>query len=212
MEHTLGQSFEFLSSILRCRANTVEYKNLKRQLNKAELDALKQLQSKPYLATQKAKQQTATRSQNIMHHARSLTLMAPQSVGSWSDSIADVDEGRSTTSSTQYFNISQNSMPITAVGDETIPTIDLRRTENDVDKESMHGVLTHYAHAIAGAATEASNHPNDKDREFHLDLQFAKFENAMAFATNHGLTDIGTCTEGQRRGADRKRRRKKKRK
>ena len=68
----------------------------------------------------------------------------------------------------------------------------------------MHHVLTHYAHAIAGAAAEVSKHPKDKDREFHLDLQFAKFENAMDFATNHGLTDNGACAEGQGRGTDRK--------
>ena len=99
---------------------------------------------------------------------------------------------------------------MTTVGDETLPTNDLRSTEHDVDKETMHDVLTHYAHAIAGAATEVSNHPKDKDREFHLDLQFARFENAMDFATNLGLTDNGACAEGEGRGADRKRRKKKK--
>ena len=204
MEHTLAQSFELLSSILRCKANTVEYKNIKGQLNQSELDALKQLQSKQYLATQKAKQQTATRSQQTPHHEHALTPMAPQSAGSCNGSITDVDD-RAT--STQFFDISQDRLPMTTVGDETLPTNDLRSTEHDVDKETMRDVLTQYAHAIAGAAAEVSNHPTCKDREFHLDLQFAKFENAMDFATNHGLTDNGARAEG----AERKRRRKKKR-
>ena len=132
MEHTLAQSFELLSNILRCIANTVEYKNLKGQLNKAELDALKQLQSKQYLAKQRV-----TRSPQISHHERALTPMAPHSVGSCNGSITDVGEVRPTASSTQYFNISQDRLPITTVGDETLPTIDLRRTEHEVDKEAM---------------------------------------------------------------------------
>ena len=116
-----------------------------------------------------------------------------------------------TASSTQYFNISQDRLPTTTVGDEALPAFDLRRTEHEADKEAMRDVLTHYAHAIAGAATEVSNHPNDKDREVHLALQVAKFENAMDVATKHGLTGNFACGEVERRGADRKRRKKKKR-
>ena len=200
MEHTLAQSFELLSNILRCIANTVEYKNLKGQLNKAELVALKQLQTKQYLAKQKV-----TRSQQTSHHEHALTPTAPHSVGSCNWSITDVDEVRSTASSTQYFNISQDRLPITTVGDEALPTIDLRSTEHEVDEEAMHDVLTHYAHALADAAAEVSNHPNDNEREFHLHLQIAKNENAMDIATNHGLIDDGACAD-----VNRKRRKKKK--
>ena len=128
MEHTLAQSFELLSNILRCIANTVEYKNLKGQLNKAELVALKQLQTKQYLAKQKV-----TRSQQTSHHEPT----TPHTVGSCNGSITDVDEVRSTASSTQYFKISQDRLPITTVGDETFPMIDLRSTECEVEELSL---------------------------------------------------------------------------
>ena len=202
MEHTLAQSFELLSRTLRCRANTVDYKNLKGQLNKAELDALKQLQSKQYLAKQKV-----TRSQQTSHHEPT----TPHTVDSCNGSITDVDEVRSTASSTQYFKISQDRLPITTVGDETLPTIDLRRTEHEVDKEGMSDVLTLFAHAIADAGAEVSNHPNDKEREFHMHLQIANFENALDFATKHGLIDEMVCADVEGKGVNRKRKKKKRR-
>ena len=185
MEHTLAQSFELLSNILRCIANTVEYKNLKGQLNKAELVALKQLQTKQYLAKQKV-----TRSQQTSHHEHALTPTAPHSVVSCNGSITDVDEVRSTASSTQYFNISQDRLPITTVGDENpFPTIDLRITECEVTEEAMLEVLTYYTHTIANAGVEVENHPNDKEREFHMDLQIANMENTIDIAKKLGLYD-----------------------
>ena len=198
MEHTLAQSFELLSNILRCIANTVEYKNLKGQLNKAELVALKQLQTKQYLAKQKV-----TRSQQTSHHEPT----TPHTVDSCNGSITDVDEVRST----QYFTISQDRLPITTVGDETLPMIDLRMTEHEVDKEDMSDVLTLFAHAIADAGGEVSNHPNDKEREFHMHLQIANFENMLDFATKHGLIDEMVCADVEGKGVNRKRKKKKRR-
>jgi hypothetical protein len=189
----LAQSFELLTNILSCRANTVEYKNIKSQLNKSELDALKQLKSKQYLAMQRAK-----RSQQKLHHDHATTTAN----SSWTD----VDEGRSTASSTQYFSIAQERLPISTPGDEDLPTFDLRKTAHEVDKETMIGALANYAHAVSDAVAEASSHPHDKDRKFHMDIQCAKFENLLHIAEKHGLTDLGTDVKRQKKKRNKKNR------
>ena len=94
-----------------------------------------------------------------------------------------MDDDRYAASSTQYYSVSQYRLPVAMTGDETIPTINLRRTEHEVDKETMHDVLTAFAHAVGNAAAETSNRPKDKERESHFDLQIAKLESAMDFAT-----------------------------
>ena len=85
---------------------------------------MKQLQTLQYQANQKAKQQTAMRSQQTPRDETIGHLLT-------ATTQSDVDDDKSTASSTQYFNISENRLPVTTIGDETLPTIDLRRTEHE---------------------------------------------------------------------------------
>lgn len=90
------------------------------------------------------------------------------------------------------FLISQNRLPVTTtIFDETVPTIDLRRTEHDADREGMHDALTHY---------DASPSPHLKYRATLGTSGPTVCEFRLAFATTHGMTDKGACAEAKGEG------------